>query len=515
MRNSISIITFLLVSFLFSITVSAYEAEVYPNEVKVQLTSTGTPTLLPTSIFQMVDTVTGDTYYSVPNQPLQFSVQSSSLELKHLGIVKRTAGTFKIRELKSVANESLAIFVKDQNGYRGASTNYAVTKAYKALQGVQVIGTFQNATETWFNIRDGLNVTSWIPSTSVRVENFNSTILTKLSTDGRNYRGSFTVEKNNSQVRVINNLDIENYLKGVVASEMPSSWNLEALKAQAVSARSYAINSKMLTNTTTSQVYKGYTGETAATNKAVEETKGLIVKYNGRVVETFFYSTSGGKTANIHEVWNSVAQPYYVSVDDTIESNAKSPYSNWTVEYSVDTILSNAGFNPQTDLLLDVRAIPTGANGEIGQLYVTSTAGNYTVGVEKKATELDIRKFFKLTNGWNLYSNWFTLASEKTPATFTIQTATGQQTVNGLAGSQVRGVSSISSLSGTSVAVQGNSSQATMPLQESISKVTLTGKGFGHRIGMSQYGARARADAGWKYDQIIKHYFPGTTISPF
>jgi stage II sporulation protein D len=154
-----------------------------------------------------------------------------------------------------------------------------------------------------------------------------------LSFGGRAYRGSFVVSTDGKTVTVVDNVDLEQYLYGVVPSEMPHSWHPEALKAQAVASRSYALAMRRsggafdLYADTRSQVYRGVAGEQEATNAAVDATAGQVLLYNGKVAVAYFYSTSGGRTAAIADVWNAQPVPYLVSVSDPYD--AISPYHDW------------------------------------------------------------------------------------------------------------------------------------------------------------------------------------------
>jgi SpoIID/LytB domain protein len=149
---------------------------------------------------------------------------------------------------------------------------------------------------------------------------------------GKPYRGKIRVLSDGKTVQVIDVLGLEAYLKGVVPAEMPSAWSPEALKAQAVAARSYALAGLAkgkdydLYSDTRSQVYGGLDAEVPATNDAVDVTKGEIVLYNGKVANTLFFSTSGGRTASAAET-TGTAVPYLVSVTDPYDT--ASPYHDW------------------------------------------------------------------------------------------------------------------------------------------------------------------------------------------
>src|SRR5437764_4507081 len=145
------------------------------------------------------------------------------------------------------------------------------------------------------------------------------------------YRGSIQVDVVSGKLRAINMVGLEQYLYGVVPSEMPFSWHPEALKAQAVVARSYALATRKsgafdLYPDTRSQVYLGLEHEKPSTNAAVDATAGKVVLYQGEVAKTFFFSTSGGRTASAEDVWGQ-AVPYLVSVPDPYDSI--SPYHDW------------------------------------------------------------------------------------------------------------------------------------------------------------------------------------------
>lgn len=147
----------------------------------------------------------------------------------------------------------------------------------------------------------------------------------------RRYRGTIQVEVVNGRLRAVNFVSLEQYLYGVVPAEVPFTWHPEALKAQAVAARSYALATRKtgafdLYSDTRSQVYLGIDHEKPSTNAAVDATAGRVVLYEGKVAKTFFFSTSGGRTASAEDVWGE-AVPYLVSVADPYDSI--SPHHKW------------------------------------------------------------------------------------------------------------------------------------------------------------------------------------------
>jgi stage II sporulation protein D len=147
------------------------------------------------------------------------------------------------------------------------------------------------------------------------------------------YRGSFTVSSDGKNLTVVNTVALEAYTRGVVSSEMPHDWPVEAVKAQAVAARSYALAHRRggafdVYNDTRDQVYGGILAETPVGDEAVAGTKRQVLLYAGKVANTFFFSSSGGRTADVTDVFGgSKPIPYLVSVPDPWDTY--SPYHNW------------------------------------------------------------------------------------------------------------------------------------------------------------------------------------------
>ena len=150
-----------------------------------------------------------------------------------------------------------------------------------------------------------------------------------VSTKGRWYRGKLLIKNINGKLTVINDISLEDYIKGVVPSEMPSSWEIEALKAQAIAARSYALanlgkQAKYgydLKDNTEDQAYNGAGAETDKTNRAVEETEGLVLTYDMKIISAYYSASAGGMTNT--NAWGSNV-PYLHSVfsfDDNVAKN--------------------------------------------------------------------------------------------------------------------------------------------------------------------------------------------------
>jgi len=193
------------------------------------------------------------------------------------------------------------------------------------------------------------------------------------------YRGAIEVRLDGrGGVHAINSLPMDPYVRGVVAGEMPSSWHLEALQAQAVAARSYAIATDKPGPfdhypDTRSQVYRGVAGETASSNAAVAATAGQVLTYDGTPAVTYFFSTSGGHTENVENVFlGSDPQPYLRGVPDPYDGG--SPYHRWRLRVStrrLNSLLSGYVFGRFRRL----EVIKRGASPRIVTARVRSSFG--------------------------------------------------------------------------------------------------------------------------------------------
>jgi stage II sporulation protein D len=153
------------------------------------------------------------------------------------------------------------------------------------------------------------------------------------------YRGSLELRDVSGAVQTVNAVGLDDYVQGVVAAEMPAGWASAALEAQAVAARTYAITSNVggdgyqLYPDTRSQMYGGVGAETPATNAAVAATRGQILTYNGVPATAYFFSSSGGYTENIENVWlGATPEPWLKGVPDPYDGVAQNPYHRWAYQ---------------------------------------------------------------------------------------------------------------------------------------------------------------------------------------
>jgi len=196
-----------------------------------------------------------------------------------------------------------------------------------------------------------------------------------LVSGGKTYRGTFEVSRSGARLQLVNRVSLEAYLLGVVPGEMPKEWPLEALKAQAVAARTYAVRGLVegrsfdLYSDWRSQVYYGVGSEAPAATRAVRETRGQILTYDGKPAQVFYFSSSGGRTLSALDVFGTDV-PYLVSVDDPWDE--ASPNHRWASQ-----LLSGAQVAKRfglTGVVADAALVP-GTPGKPAVLRLTTAAG--------------------------------------------------------------------------------------------------------------------------------------------
>lgn len=303
------------------------------------------------------------------------------------------------------------------------------------------------------------------------------------------YRGALVFAASGSEISAINDVDVEDYLKGVVPKEMPASWHEEALKAQAVVARSYQATNRTkhqaqgfhVCATTHCQVYGGYAAEQPSTNRAVEATRGELLYYGGRPAEGYFHSSSGGRTESSGNLWN-LQLPYLVGVEELFAEG--SIYDQWSARFTFSEIrllLQSNGID--IGEVTGAQITKTTENGRALELTILGTRGTHVLQKDR------IRIFF---GGERVRSTYVTIAGQ----------STAQQSVRRNDGT----------LSGIFYALADiiDLSQGTTPAAGN--EVVFEGRGYGHGVGMSQYGAAAMAKKGYDYREILRHYFTGIDI---
>jgi stage II sporulation protein D len=200
------------------------------------------------------------------------------------------------------------------------------------------------------------------------------------------YRGSLEFRPNGSGgIDIVNVVGLDDCVRGVISAEMPSSWSAEALKAQAVAARTYAITTDVagtfynLYPDTRSQMYRGVAAETAATDAAVAATAGQIVTFDGAPAVTYFFASSGGYTENIEDAWpGATADPWLRGVPDPYDGAGGDPYHHWTRRLSLKAATKRLG-KLVKGKLVGIRVTQHGASPRIMSAVVKGTRGTTTV----------------------------------------------------------------------------------------------------------------------------------------
>lgn len=330
--------------------------------------------------------------------------------------------------------------------------------------------------------------------------------------DGRPYRAELEVKNVNGKLSVINVIHLEDYLLGVVPKEMPSNFHPEALKAQAVAARSYAIyqikggkyrnRGYDLVDGTDSQVYGGVKAEDPRASQAVQATRGQVLTFGGEVINAFFHASSGGHTENSENVWSS-AVPYLRGVPDFDQD---SPRYRWTRTFTGQELASKfgaAGYPVGTFY----RMVPEGLVGVSGRwttLAVEGSAGRHVL----KGTQ--IRTILGLN------STRFQIVEKDSRSTDVKVSAGFSQPllVQGSASKRSIPVSSLQVRSAGKVVRAGELGLSLLGRNSTAGGLELQGGGWGHGIGLSQWGAKALAEKGNTYQQILAHYYRGTALNP-
>lgn len=269
------------------------------------------------------------------------------------------------------------------------------------------------------------------------------------------FRGAAEAFAAEGRLTALNLVDLEAYLYGVVGAEMVASWPEEALKAQAIAARTYALfhwgrrqnQTHDIGDTVQWQVYRGAQYETDSVRRAVEATAGQVITFQGNVINAMYHSHSGGRTEDI-KVYGEEDKPYLRTVEDFDQA---APYWKWQQVIPTVNLRKTFGLEAVGELL-DVKVLERSTSGRILAVQFVGSKGSQLL----KGTDVRLKL--------GLRSNFF----EITPV--------------------------------------GGSGQGP------VTALTFDGRGFGHGLGMSQWGARALAALGWNCSRILKHYYQGVTL---
>ena len=273
---------------------------------------------------------------------------------------------------------------------------------------------------------------------------------------GKRYSGIIKVSFIDNEIYAVNILGIEKYLTSVVGSEMPHKWPLEALKAQAIASRTYALKKKGnelydVDSTQSDQVYNGLESGTNKTRRAVRKTRSLVIIYDNKLINAQYHSSSGGRTENSEDVWNNYF-PYLLSVKDFDHNNPKLKWKKIISEKEMEQIF------PQLGSIKIIQVLDITDSGRIKTIKIIGEYGSEQFSGQELRTKLNLK----------------------------------------------------STLFRVKILDRGDDHE------NSTERVFLiNGIGAGHGVGMSQWGAKFLAEKGIKAIQILTHYYQGVEIMPF
>jgi len=307
-----------------------------------------------------------------------------------------------------------------------------------------------------------LNIKISNPGISINNREFGSNVKIKpaenslIKIDKKDYRGSVEILRDDKGgLLVINELNVEEYLKGVLNEEISAKWHPESIKAQAVVARTYALYQKEnrkdnpyhMEATTTDQVYGGVRREDERTNKAAKDTQGIVLTYEGKLAKVFYHSISGGITEDVTDVWGGEGNNYLKSIKCDFDKDA--PNYQWETEIDavdLEMLLSRNGI--KVDGILSIEPVSFTSSGRVSELQI-----RHKNGIEK-ISGVNFRKII------------------------------GYETIR----------------------------STLFRIKEGEGSFIFYGKGSGHGVGLCQWGAKGMAEKGYSYIDILKYYYPGIEI---
>lgn len=337
---------------------------------------------------------------------------------------------------------------------------------------------------------------------------------------GSSYRGSLEIVMgSNNTIAVVNIVDLESYLRGVVPREMPSSWGsyggMEALKAQAVVARSYALyhigagrhkdDPYDLCDTQHCQVYGGKSAESSNTDTAVADTRGVVLTWNGQVIPAFYHSTNGGQTECSANVWLNPL-PFLRSEPDSFDdpqnpSNIRHHAALWERDVPLSVISALLAGQAASAPVDSVRVESAFASGRVNELRIIGRGQTVSFFRERARTALGLRSQLYRVRELPEPRVWIAAATADGGVT---RVSAGELEGRWVVGANGTG----GMLAGERFTALAAQRQDIVPYMAYI----FEGRGWGHGIGMSQYGAYNRARAGQLHREILSFYFPGTQL---
>ena len=342
----------------------------------------------------------------------------------------------------------------------------------------------------------------------------------------KRYSGKLEIFAIHNAILVVNVLGVEDYLSSVVGSEMPTKWPIEALKAQAIASRTYALKQKGnslydIDSTNRNQVYRGLEARTYKTTKAVNSTKSLVMIYKNKLINSLFHSSSAGMTENSQDVWES-KYPYLSSVKDFDKDN---PKLRWQKRFSNEQLQK---LFPRIGVIKQIEILDITNTGRVKNVKIQGENGSYQisgVNIRKRMNLKSTLIRFKLIEDKQTKSDdenhkqSSTTSLEEKPITYIVKGGDSLFDIADQYNVTFNEIVALNSIADPSII---NINQILLiprnpvkdvPIQEKI--LVVSGYGSGHGVGMSQWGAKYMASKGLRAEEILKHFYRGVKIRPF
>ena len=341
----------------------------------------------------------------------------------------------------------------------------------------------------------------------------------------KRYAGKLKIFVLDNEILIVNVIGIEKYLSSVVGSEMPSKWPMEALKAQAIASRTYALKQKGnalydINSTNKNQVYTGLEARTYKTSKAVNNTRSLVLTYENKLINSLFHSSSAGMTENSQDVWKN-KYPYLSSVKDFDKDN---PKLRWNKKFSRSQLQK---LFPKIGGIKQIEILNVTSTGRVKNVRIHGDFGTDQI------SGVDFRKRMNLKSTlvrFKFIVDNKVISSDEKPKLLPANSLENQSlthivrvgdTLLIIADQYDVSVEALVALNNIKDSSLINIGQRLLVPKKSPNSLSsdkilvVSGYGAGHGVGMSQWGAKYMANKGEKAKDILKHFYKGVEIKPF
>ena len=336
----------------------------------------------------------------------------------------------------------------------------------------------------------------------------------------KRYAGKLNIFIGDNNISVVNIIGVENYLSSVVGSEMPTKWPMEALEAQAIASRTYALKQKGnsvfdIDSTNKNQVYNGLESRTFKTKKAVRATRSLVLVYKNKLINALFHSSSAGMTENSQDVWKNKF-PYLSSVKDFDKNN---PKLKWQKRFSSEELQK---LFPSIGGIKQIEILSITNTGRVKNVKIQGDYGSAQfsgLDIRKKMNLKSTLVRFKLIKEDDKPNTTSTTVLEDKPITYLVKAGDNLSDIAYRYNVSLYELVTFNSIKDPTLI---NINQILLIPRNQVKNVSssdktlvVSGYGSGHGVGMSQWGAKHMASKGAKAEEILKHFYKGVKIKPF